>query len=148
MSEDTKDINGRIVSVGKLPATKSLQVQVALVGLCGEALFKAVSANKDDQEAVGAAALSALSANLDSDRIEKTMLTLMSVITIDGKRQNNLDSAFPSEYVQDMWPTFFFALKVNFSSFFKGSLFTSLGQKLEKLNPSNPQTSTGTSVGQ
>lgn len=148
MSEDTKTINDRVISVGRLPATKSLQVQVALVGLCGEALFKAVSANKDDQEAQGAAALSALAARLDSEVIEKVMATMLTVITIDGKRQNNLDSAFPSEYVKDMWATFFFALKVNFESFFAGSLLTSIGTKLEKLNPSNPQTSIGTSAGQ
>lgn len=149
MSENTKVIGGRTVVVGKLPPTKAVAVQVALVNLCGEALFKAVTSSKGDQEAAGAAALSALSANLDSTVLLGVMDTvLISYVTIDGERVSTIDGAF-AQNVEDLWPTLFFALKVNFQSFFRGSLFNSIEKKMQAaLNPSNPQTSTGTSPGQ
>ncbi len=145
MSENQQTINGRVISVGKLPATKSLKVQVALVNLCGEALFKAVSSNKEDQEAAGAAALAALSARLDSEVIEKTMVTVFEYVTIDGERVKSIDASFANN-VKDIWPTFFFALKVNFSDFFPAGFLSSLGKQVATLNPLNQQTSTGTSV--
>lgn len=147
MSENTKDINGRVVSVGKLPATKALKVQVALVNLCGEALFKAVSANQDDKEAAGAAALSALSSRLDSDKVQEVFQHLLEYTTIDGKRfpaPVNLDAAF-ADHVEAMWPTLFFMLQVNFRSFFQGSLFNSIAQRVQTLSPSVQPTLNGTS---
>ena len=148
MSDNTKTIGTRTVVVGKLPATKAIKVQVALVNLCGEALFKAVTSNKDDQEAAGAAALSALASRLDSDVLIGAMeLTLFDYVTINGTRVNNLDAAFV-DHTEDMWPTFFFALKVNFQGFFRGSLFASIEKKMGALNQSTAPTSTGTSAAQ
>lgn len=146
MSENTKIIGGRTVTVGKLPATKAVTVQVALVNLCGEALFKAVTADKDNEEAAGAAALSALSSKLDSKILLGAMeMTLLQYTSIDGKRITNIDEAF-ADKVEDLWPTFFFTLQVNFQSFFRGSLFTSIAKRVGATLPqSSPQTSAGTS---
>ncbi|TXG97751.1 MAG: hypothetical protein E6R08_06425 [Nevskiaceae bacterium] len=148
MSDNTKVINERTVVVGKLPPTKAVQVQVALVNLCGEALFKAVAANSGDEDAAGAAALSALSSSLNDELLLKTMNTVLVTYTsIDGARITNLDTAF-ADRTEDLWPTFFFALKVNFASFFKGGLFNSLQQKMAALSQSKAPTSTGTSPAQ
>lgn len=145
MSDNKKVIGTRTVVVGKLPATKTIKVQVALVNLCGEALFKAITQNKGDQDAAGAAALSALSARADSDVLIGAMETTMKdYVTIDGARVVDLDGAFAG-HEEDIWPTFFFALKVNFQSFFQGSLFASIEKKMAVLNPSTAPTSTGTS---
>lgn len=147
MSENTKVIGGRTVVVGKLPPTKAVAVQVALVALCGESLFKAALGNKGDQEAMGAAALSALSTHLDADKILKLFDDVfIPFVSIDGVKVTNIDAAFATN-VEDMWPTLFFALKVNFASFFRGSLFASIEAKAKAaLNPSTAPTSTGTSA--
>lgn len=146
--ENTKDINGRTYSVGKLPASEAVRVQVALVNLCGDALFKAAASSNGDQEAAGSAALQALSNSLDAEKVLSTMKTVMvQRVSIDGKRIMNLDEAF-ADHVEDMWPAFFFALQVNFANFFKGGLFASAKKKIEGLSQSNPQTSTGTSADQ
>lgn len=146
MSENAKDINGRMVVVGKLPATKAIEVQVALVSLCGEALFKASTTKTADQEAVGAAVLSTLASKLDSEVLLKAVnTTLINYVSIDGKKVMNVDEAF-ADRVEDLWPTMFFALKVNFSRFFQGNLFASMLARVEGLTQSNQQTSTGTSL--
>lgn len=146
MSDNKKVIGTRTVVVGKLPATKAIKVQVALVNLCGEALFKAVTQNKGDDEAAGAAALSALASRMDSDVLIGAMeIAMKDYVTIDGARVVDLDAAF-AEHVEDLWPTFFFTLKVNFQSFFRGSLFASIEKKVDALKQSTAPTSTGTSA--
>jgi len=143
MNENTTEINGRIISVGFLPALQAVKVQVAIANLCGEALFKAVATKSDNPEEAGAAAISALTAKLDSDVLLGAMETIFKYVTIDGKR-TTIDEAFAGGRNKDLWQVFFFALKVNFRDFFSESLFASVAAKLTPAsNQSNSSTSTG-----
>ena len=148
MNENTTEIGGRTISVGYLPALQAVKVQVAIANLCGEALFKAVATKGNNPEEAGAAAISALTAKLDSEVLITALNTVFQYVTIDGKRMS-IDEAFAGGRNKELWQVFFFALKVNFKDFFSESLFASIAAKMTPVSsPSSSSTSTGTAGAQ
>jgi hypothetical protein len=145
MNENQTTIGGRVISVGWLPPTEAVKVEVALIGICGEALFKALGKKGADAEETGAAVIAAMSSKIDPDVLVGALQRIHSVVTIDGKRPP-FDEAYTGGRHKEMWQVTFFALRYNFRDFFPESLFTSVKAKMgQALNPLSSPTSLGTS---
>lgn len=148
MNESQTTIGGRTISVGYLPALQAVKVEVALARLCGDAIFKAIGKKGGNAEEIGAAAISAITAKLDSDEVIELIKTIYSCVRIDGQAQP-LDQAFTGGRTKELWQVMFFALRYNFSDFLPASLFKQIADKVQPtLNQLNSQTSAGTSGGQ
>lgn len=149
MNENQTQIGGRTISVGWLSPVEAIKVEVALINLCGEALFKALSKKGVDPEEAGAAAISALSKSVDSAILIDAIERIYAVVTIDGKREP-MESAFGGGRHKELWQVLFFALRFNFKDFLPASLFKQVADKAKAAmsSQSSSPTSTGTSTGQ
>lgn len=127
-------IGDRQYSFGTIPPVEAIQVQVAIMRVIGEPLFKAFmetkgkqddpEAAKKDQEAAGIAAISLLLAKLDADILTATMQTVFKYVTCDGKRVD-MNATFVGRN-KELWQVFIAALRFNFSDFLEGNLFASI----------------------
>lgn len=128
MSKDTI-INGRTYSFGTIPAVEAVRVEVAIARVIGEPLFKAFMETKaggtsQDTAAAGATAVGLLMAKMDADELLKTMETVFTYVSCDGKRVNINETFTGKNY--ELWEVFIEALRCNFSDFFPDGLLASL----------------------
>lgn len=131
MKTDSKSIQigGRTFSIGMLPATEAIVVEVAVARVIGEPLFKAFATKSGDgesmdEQAMGAAAIGLLMSKMNAADLLSTMNTVFAYVTCDGQRIE-INSTFAGRN-RDVWEVFIAALKFNFHDFFPESLFTSL----------------------
>jgi hypothetical protein len=139
-------IGGRQISVGTLAPTLALKVEVVIARVCGEALFKAFTTakNQDEMQAAAGAAIALMTSRLDADELLQTMEIVMQCVRIDGAPVASIDASFVGRN-RDLWQVFIYALRVNFADFFPDDLLRSIASQAKGLSPSNPPTSTGTS---
>lgn len=148
MNEKQTQIGGRTISVGWLSPVEAVKVEVALINLCGAALFEALSKKGVNPEEAGSAAISALSNNVDSNILIEAMERIYAVVTIDGKRMP-MEEAFGGGRHKELWQVMFFALRYNFKDFLPASLFKQVADKAKAMSSQlNSPTSTGTSTDQ
>jgi hypothetical protein len=126
MASNLEKIGGRTFSFGIMPATEALSVQVAVGRVIGEPLFKALTeadGGKDKAKLLelGAAAVGMMAARMDAADLLKTMQTVFTYVTVDGKRINMDSDADHGGFTgrpKEMWQVFIKALQVNFADFF------------------------------
>lgn len=163
----TTIIGGRRYDFSLVPPRASVPIQVMLVRVLAQPLLKAFTksglAKKGSSREVEtlpvdsvenpvgvpqtssaeidmlSTALSEITAKLDSEEITKSMETVFSFASCEGRRILDMDVTFMGRPM-DMWQAFAFGLRHNFQSFFQGSLFVSLQDKAAKLAQSNQQT--------
>lgn len=122
MSENLKQIGGRTVSVGMMPPTVAVPVQVKLATMLGGSIVRVAQAkgkNLTDDE-IGAALLDAITAKLDPDATLDTVKTVMQYVTVEGKPVRSIDETFVGRNLE-LWQVFVYALQVNFGDFFDGA---------------------------
>jgi tail assembly chaperone len=120
MSANMKKIGGRTFSFGVMPATVALGVEVSVMRVIGEPLFKALTtAEKKDKGKmleIGGAAVGLMAARMDAAELQRTMQTVFEYVSVDGQRVN-IDSHFTGRN-KELWQVFIEALQVNFADFF------------------------------
>lgn len=138
-------IGDRTYSFGHIPPTEAIRVEVAVVKVIGEPLFKSLvgakgleSAGASDEEkkkagsAVMGAALGLLAAGLDADELIDLMNRVFAHVSVNGKPISNIggiDVAFAERNKREPWEVLVFALRFNFEEVFPDGLFASLAKK-------------------
>lgn len=127
-SSATEKIGGRVFSFGTIPATEALSVQVSIMRVIGEPLFKALAGQSSGAEGskekileIGGAAVGVMASRMDAPELLRTMETVFKYVTVDGQRIN-IDTHFTGR-PKELWQVFLKALRVNFSDFTDGLSF-------------------------
>lgn len=107
-------LNGRTFSIGILPATVALRVEVAIARVIGEPLFKAL-VEKKTAEDVGGVVIGLLCSRMNADELEQTMDHVFKYVSCDGVPVI-IDSTFTGR-PREIWQVFIEALKFNFADF-------------------------------
>lgn len=146
MSAPQVTLGDRVYSIGHMPPTKSVRVQIAVARVIGEPLFKLVAGAKskpageqtDEEKAAEQAqffsVIALMAKGMDADELVQTMELVFQHVSIDGKPVTSLDAAFAGGRNKEMWQAFLFALKVNFSDFMPAALSASIAGKLPASN--------------
>jgi hypothetical protein len=119
-----KKIGGRTFAFRVMPATTALGVEVAIMKVIGEPLFKALTAGEGklpDQAKlmeIGGTAVALMATRMDPDELLRTMKTVFEFVAVDGQPVN-IDTHFTGKN-KELWQVFIEALKVNFADFFDG----------------------------
>jgi hypothetical protein len=120
-------IGGRTFSFGTMPASEALGVEVSILRVIGEPLFKALTGadakveDKGKLLEIGGAAVGLMAAKMDAADLLKTMQTVFAYVTVDGQRLN-IDTHFTGRN-KELWQVFIKAIQVNFADFFDGLHF-------------------------
>lgn len=144
---NTLTVGDRTYYFGDIPAVEAVRVEIAIVKIIGEPLFKAMVDSKDGDklsvEAIGASAIGLLTSRMDADELINTIEIVLKYVTCNGSRIE-INSAFTGRN-KELWLVFLGGLRYNFRDFF-GALDSILPQDVKtKLSSSNPPTSTGMS---
>lgn len=111
---------GRTYVFGTIPPSQAIRVELAVVKVIGEALFKmAVQKNrsKADDDAAIAAALGLLAAKADPDELLGTMSTVFKYVSIGNVTTAvDLDTHMVGRN-REVWTVFIAALRFNFADF-------------------------------
>ena len=136
MSDNSKQIGGRLYSFGTIPAIEAVTVEVSVARVIGEPLFKAfmdskkTGASEPDAEAAGATAIGLLLSKMDARELISTMETVFKYVSVDGQRVD-INATFTGRN-KELWQVFIAALRFNFSDFLPDGLFASVQNKLQK----------------
>lgn len=136
-----KEINGRNYSIGNIPPTRALYIQVELAKVLGGGLFTILAKGKSSTESLeaGALAISTALSSLDDEKLLKMMTIVFEHMSINGQRIN-IDADFVGR-PKDLWLAFWAGLQYNFKDFLPESLFGLLQTKIASaLSQSNPPT--------
>jgi hypothetical protein len=105
---------------GTIPPTQAIRVELAVVKVIGEALFKMAmqkNRSKADDDAAIAAALGLLAAKADPDEMLATMATVFKHVSIGGAATSvDLDAHMQGRN-REVWTVFIAALRFNFADF-------------------------------
>lgn len=136
-------INGREYYAVQMPPSQALLLQLELTRIMGGALGKLMpvlrQGSQEDSASRMAAMSAAVAALFDSAPPEQVLTLITKVVNtvkVDGRRIEGLDTEFQGAYLADTYKVFFWALGLNFASFFgeKGlqgvwAKFTELAKK-------------------
>lgn len=135
--ENTLQIGDRTYSFGVIPALEAVKVEVSVMKVIGEPLFKAFmetkkgSSEDQDIEAAGATAIGLLLSKMDPVELVETMKTVFTYVGYQGKTRVDINADFTGRN-KELWQVFVYALRFNFRDFLPESLFASLRSKLPK----------------
>lgn len=125
VAEATKEINGRTYYVVQMPPTKAIPIQLKLtkmfgaaIGLMAPVLSTASKAGPEARMAAMGGAIGALFEKNNESEVFSLICAVVCTAKVDGKRIDDIDTAFQGEYLADLYKVFFWVLGVNFSSFF------------------------------
>lgn len=123
VKDENKTINGRQYYVVQMPPSRALVLQLKLTKILGGAigaLAPALSDKSTDgagRSALMAGAIGALFANATEEEVFSLIRDVVTTVKVDGERVS-IDNHFQGEYLADIYKVFFWAVGVNFSSFF------------------------------
>lgn len=142
--DNKKEINGRTFAFGHIPPFEAVDVEVAVMRVVGEPLFKAFATKADDAvvpvegdeaeaetssaqpvEALGASIIGLMLSRVDKKELKETMTTVFKYVHCDGERLD-INKHFGAGRHKDMWLVFIAALRFNFADFFPASLLRSV----------------------
>lgn len=123
--DDKTTINGRTYWAVQLPPSQALLLQLELTRIMGSALGELMPVLRQGSPADSAARMAAMSAAVAAlfkaappEQVLSLITKLVTTVKVDGRRIENLDTEFQGEYLADVYKVFFWALGLNFSSFF------------------------------
>ena len=122
----TKEIEGTLYGVKKLPATKGLQLQLKLAKFIGGGLGELRKIDMQDTESI-LNSMGKIIEGIDDDKfadfLKSTVLTAKKMIPIDGGDPTplaiNFDKEFEDDYMK-MYKLFIYVLEVNLGKFMDG----------------------------
>jgi hypothetical protein len=146
--QNLKEFEGRKFSFGMIPPMEAIGVEVSIVGVIGEPLFRALmiagnkekvaAMSKQEQDKLGAdvvgMAIGLLASRLDAEELKKTIRIVFKYVGTSESVSiaETIDQVFMGKNRQ-LWEVFIYALRFNFTDFFPESLLASVRSKLPKL---------------
>ena len=124
---ETKEIDGTIYGVQKLPATKGLQLQLKLAKFIGGGISELKKINMKDTDSI-LNAMGKIVENVDDEKfaefLKSTVLTAKKMVQVEGQDEATplaikFDTEFEDDYLK-MYKLFIFVLEVNLGKFMQG----------------------------
>lgn len=138
VKDENKTINGRQYYVVQMPPSQALVLQLKLTKILGGAIGALAPAltNKGTdgagRSALMAGAIGALFENATEEEVFTLVRDVVTTVKVDGERVV-IDKHFQGEYLADVYKVFFWAVGVNFSSFFGAGGLDGLLDKFKAL---------------